>query len=147
MKIVSLIRRDGGTVVTLPQGKKKINYRFAPSANDERHTCEVADEEHAKCLLKIREGYRNADLPDDEDEEVATLGGTNNSGDLEDDGFNPVADTVVEIDGESIDLAKQTKVRLSNIMRKLEITEPLGNPNKDELVALILKTMDDRVLG
>lgn len=56
MKIESIIKRDGGTVVTL--GKAK--YHFKPEVPGGPHTADVSDQGHADLLLNIPEGYRTA---------------------------------------------------------------------------------------
>lgn len=53
MKIESIIRREGGTTVTVGG----VTYRFLPG-NDGRHVAEVENESHAAKLLAITEGYR-----------------------------------------------------------------------------------------
>lgn len=51
--IESILRRHGGTIVTLGT----TSYHFKPDAAD-RHVAQVEDDEHAERLLSIREGYR-----------------------------------------------------------------------------------------
>lgn len=59
MQIQSLIKRTGGTVVTL-DGK---DYKFQPDELD-RHVCDVTDKKHIQRFLSIPEGFAIAD--DDE---------------------------------------------------------------------------------
>lgn len=56
MKIESIIKRDGGTVVTL----EKAKYHFKPEFPGGPHTADVNDQGHAELLLNIPEGYRPA---------------------------------------------------------------------------------------
>jgi hypothetical protein len=56
MRIESLIRRPGGTTVTL----NDTDYRFVPSGDDPRHIADVEDPDHIDRLLAIPEGYRLA---------------------------------------------------------------------------------------
>lgn len=53
MLIESLIRREGGTTVTLGD----TTYKFVPPT----HVCDVADPEHIEHLLAISDGFRVAD--------------------------------------------------------------------------------------
>ncbi|SEN87204.1 hypothetical protein SAMN04489859_102019 [Paracoccus alcaliphilus] len=57
MKIESIIRRPGGTNITLGA----TEYHFKPEGPDPRHVAIVADEAHARVLLSIAEGYRALD--------------------------------------------------------------------------------------
>ena len=52
MKIESLIKRDGGTVVQIGD----IGYHFKDDGTG-CHVCEVKDKTHAEKLLAIPEGY------------------------------------------------------------------------------------------
>lgn len=70
MKIESLIKRKNGTKVQLDAPKRE--YHFAPESGDFNgpHVCEVAEESHARILLRITNGYRPAEgekAPPDED--------------------------------------------------------------------------------
>ena len=56
MRIESILRRPGGTRVTLGG----VEYHFVPDA-DGREFCDVSNHEHAKILLAIPEGYRAAE--------------------------------------------------------------------------------------
>lgn len=58
MKIESLIKRKGGTVVEMDAPDR--TYRFAPESgnHDDPHVAEVGVQSHARALLRIREGYR-----------------------------------------------------------------------------------------
>ena len=58
MRIESILRRPGGTRVTLGG----VEYHFVPDA-DGREFCDVSNPEHAKILLAIPEGYRAAEAP------------------------------------------------------------------------------------
>jgi len=64
MRIESILRRPGGTRVTLDG----VEYHFVPDAEG-REFCDVSNPEHVKILLAIQEGYRaaeaskTADLP------------------------------------------------------------------------------------
>lgn len=144
MRIVSLIERVPsdhqkyvGTKVHL-DGKE---YHFKPTDDDKRHTCEVEDKAHQKLLLAIKEGYRDADAPDEEPQKVASIDGDDG------DGFNATSETQIEIDGEIVDLEKQTRDKLVTIMRKLKIDEPKGYKGKPQLIAHILKTLDEQMPG
>lgn len=53
MKIVSILRRPGGTFITLGT----VAYHFAPDEQD-RHVADVTDPDHIERLLDIPEGYR-----------------------------------------------------------------------------------------
>jgi hypothetical protein len=57
MRIESIIRRNGGTRITL----EKSNYHFKPTADDARHIADVSNSGHAQHFLSIKEGYRIAD--------------------------------------------------------------------------------------
>lgn len=61
MKIESLIKRKNGTNVQLDSPKRE--YHFAPESGDfnDPHVCEVAEESHARILLRITNGYRPAE--------------------------------------------------------------------------------------
>lgn len=61
MKIESLIKRKNGTKVQLDSPKRE--YHFAPESGDfnDPHVCEVAEESHARILLRITNGYRPAE--------------------------------------------------------------------------------------
>lgn len=61
MKIESLIKRKNGTNVQLDSPKRE--YHFAPESGDfnDPHVCEVAEERHARILLRITNGYRPAE--------------------------------------------------------------------------------------
>lgn len=56
MLIESIIKREGGTKITL--GGEE--YSFQPDAHG-RHVCEVKNRDHIGILLAIREGFRLAD--------------------------------------------------------------------------------------
>jgi hypothetical protein len=56
MKIESILRRPGGTKVTLDE----TEYHFKPGP-DGREIAEVADEAHIKLFLAVPEGYRVVD--------------------------------------------------------------------------------------
>lgn len=64
-KIESLIRRAGGSKVTMQSPKRE--YHFKPTAEDERHIADVDVSHHAKALLRIKEGYADADGEDTQD--------------------------------------------------------------------------------
>lgn len=57
--IESILRRAGGTIVTLGS----TSYHFKPDAAD-RHVAQVANEDHAERLLSISEGYREVEYLD-----------------------------------------------------------------------------------
>lgn len=57
MKIESILRREGGSRITMGG----VEYHFAPG-EDGRHVCEVGDEGHAERLLAIPEGFREVDV-------------------------------------------------------------------------------------
>lgn len=52
MKIVSILRRPGGTFIKLGT----VAYHFAPDEQD-RHVADVTDPDHIERLLDIPEGY------------------------------------------------------------------------------------------
>lgn len=58
MRIESILRRPGGTRVTLGG----VEYHFVPD-EEGREFCDVSNPEHAKILLSIPEGYRAAEVP------------------------------------------------------------------------------------
>lgn len=77
MKIESLIKRKGGTVVELDAPSR--TYRFAPESgnHDDPHVAEVEEQSHARALLRIREGYRvlpGEELPEDEQQQLKQQG-------------------------------------------------------------------------
>lgn len=53
MKIQSIIKREGGTTITLD----KNSYHFAPDKSG-AHVCDVEDKSHAQKFLGITEGYK-----------------------------------------------------------------------------------------
>lgn len=56
MKIESILKRPGGTKVTMGSAL----YHFAPNEQDQ-HVAEVENPDHAKVFLNIPEGYRSLD--------------------------------------------------------------------------------------
>ena len=56
MKIESILKRPGGTKVTMGESL----YHFAPNEQDQ-HVAEVENPDHAKVFLNIPEGYRSLD--------------------------------------------------------------------------------------
>lgn len=77
MKIESLIKRKGGTVVDMDAPSR--TYRFAPESgnHDDPHVAEVEEQSHARALLRIREGYRvlpGEELPEDEQQQLKQQG-------------------------------------------------------------------------
>ena len=56
MKIESILKRPGGTKVTMGDSL----YHFAPNEQDQ-HVAEVENPDHAKVFLNIPEGYRSLD--------------------------------------------------------------------------------------
>ena len=56
MKIESILKRPGGTKVTMGDSL----YHFAPNEQDQ-HVAEVENPDHAKAFLNIPEGYRSLD--------------------------------------------------------------------------------------
>ena len=56
MKIESILKRQGGTKVTMGDSL----YHFAPNEQDQ-HVAEVENPDHAKVFLNIPEGYRSLD--------------------------------------------------------------------------------------
>ena len=56
MKIESILKRPGGTKVTMGDSL----YHFAPNEQDQ-HVAEVENPDHAKVFLNITEGYRSLD--------------------------------------------------------------------------------------
>lgn len=56
MKIESILKRPGGTKVTMGD----TLYHFAPNEQDQ-HVAEVENPDHAKVFLNIPEGYRSLD--------------------------------------------------------------------------------------
>lgn len=60
MRIESIIRRHGGTVVELDG----VTYEFKPEERDGPHVCDVTDEDHIRRFLAIPEGYRALDAAD-----------------------------------------------------------------------------------
>lgn len=67
MKIESLIKRKGGSIIDMDAPKRQ--YHFKPEdgqPHDSPHVANVDDDGHAKALLRIREGYRRLDGEDDD---------------------------------------------------------------------------------
>lgn len=60
MLIESIINRDGGTFVKLGDD---IYHFFTHIPGDNRHVCEVEDEDHIQTFLAIKEGYRLVKMP------------------------------------------------------------------------------------
>jgi len=58
MKIVSLLKRDGGSRIVIDD----TEYFFEPNDAGE-HTCEVGDEAHIGIFLAIKEGYAEVTSP------------------------------------------------------------------------------------
>ena len=58
MKIESLIKRKGGSVVEMDAPSR--NYHFAPVSgkHEDPHVAEVEEQSHIRSLLRIREGFR-----------------------------------------------------------------------------------------
>lgn len=58
MKIESLIKRKGGTVVEMAAPTR--TYRFAPESgnHEDPHVADVEEQGHIRALLRIREGFR-----------------------------------------------------------------------------------------
>lgn len=58
MKIESLIKRKGGTVVEMDAPTR--TYRFAPESgnHEDPHVADVDEQSHIRALLRIREGFR-----------------------------------------------------------------------------------------
>lgn len=56
MKLESLIRREGGTIVVMDAPKRK--YHFKPEGDAPEHVATVDVEDHARAMLRITEGYR-----------------------------------------------------------------------------------------
>lgn len=58
MKIESLIKRKGGTVVEMDAPTR--TYRFAPESgnHEDPHVADVEEQGHIRALLRIREGFR-----------------------------------------------------------------------------------------
>lgn len=79
MQVESKLRRPEiapgkgpGTIVKLDG----VTYEFKPTANDERHTCNVRNQAHLARFLSIPEGYRLANAEDEdlvEDTEESSL--------------------------------------------------------------------------
>lgn len=72
--VESIIKRKGGSVIPFGHGHhKRIEYHFKPvlSLPDSPHVCIVDNDEHRKCLLEIKEGFRLYNAPDDKEEEPA----------------------------------------------------------------------------
>jgi hypothetical protein len=147
MRIQSLIERPAsppfkpyvGTLVKL-DGKE---YLFKPSDADPRHVCEVDNEQHVKILLAIKEGYRDADAPPENPSVAVSL-----SGDGDDEGgFASVSETELDIDGELVELKKQSRDGLLTIMRKLNIEPMAGYQDKAKLITHILTTLESRIPG
>lgn len=57
MLIECILRRPGGTFVELDG----VLYHFKPSAEDDRHICDVENFNHVQIFLGIPEGYRAVD--------------------------------------------------------------------------------------
>lgn len=62
MLIESIIRRKGGTEISLPNSDGGVSvYSFSPLTPEGPHICEVADMDHASRLLEIKEGFKKAE--------------------------------------------------------------------------------------
>lgn len=58
--IESLIRRKGGTTVTLGPVDAPRTYKFVSTPPDPRHLCTVSNDDDVDTLVAIKEGYRLA---------------------------------------------------------------------------------------
>lgn len=58
--IESLIRRKGGTTVTLGPADAPRVYKFVSTPPDPRHLCTVNNDDDVDALVAIKEGYRLA---------------------------------------------------------------------------------------
>lgn len=68
MKIESLIKRKGGSVVEMDAPSR--TYHFAPVSgkHEDPHVADVEEQSHIRSLLRIREGYRVLEGEDQQDE-------------------------------------------------------------------------------
>lgn len=68
MKIESLIKRKGGSVVEMDAPSR--TYHFAPVSgkHEDPHVADVDEQSHIRSLLRIREGYRVLEGEDQQDE-------------------------------------------------------------------------------
>lgn len=68
MKIESLIKRKGGSVVEMDAPNR--TYHFAPVSgkHEDPHVADVEEQSHIRSLLRIREGYRVLEGEDQQDE-------------------------------------------------------------------------------
>lgn len=71
MLILSLIKRDGGTIANMggtcegPEIVGGVNYHFKPNKQGD-HVCDVKDKAHVKRFLSIPEGFEPY-LPEDKE--------------------------------------------------------------------------------
>lgn len=75
MLIESIIKRAGGTVITMPtEGKPDTEYHFKPEDGlfDSPHVAEVNIQQHVDRFLSISEGFR---VPGFDGEELAVIAG------------------------------------------------------------------------
>lgn len=70
MKIESLIKRKGGSVVEMDAPSR--TYHFAPVSgqHEDPHVADVEEQSHIRSLLRIREGYRVLEGEDLQDESL-----------------------------------------------------------------------------
>lgn len=72
MKIESIIKRKGGSIVDMDAPKR--SYHFKPEDGKEHldpHVADVEEESHVRALLRIREGYRVAEGEEEPEYTVA----------------------------------------------------------------------------
>lgn len=75
MLIESLIRREGGTTISMPNGKGEddTEYHFAPSrASAGAHVCDVTKKAHLQRFLGIAEGFAIFDADESDKQEDQT---------------------------------------------------------------------------
>lgn len=72
MKIVSLIKRKGGTVLKNFKGSG-IDYHFKPEVEGGPHVCDVTNKDHVKTFLRITEGFEPFLGDETDDDEVQAI--------------------------------------------------------------------------
>ena len=58
MKIESLIKRKGGSVVEMDAPSRTYNFAPVSGKHEDPHVAEVEEQSHIRALLRIREGFR-----------------------------------------------------------------------------------------
>lgn len=137
-KIESLIRRAGGSKVTLKAPDRE--YHFKPDGDDARHIADVDVAHHAKTLLRIKEGYRAVDeedaLEDDKDNK-------DDLGDIEIVGSKIHNASYVIKGGDTLELADLVNMALEDSGLTAEEWNTLDDQTRYEYIDTTLKELQD----